>query len=160
MYTRRGRKNHCDLELHLLDYHKKVLEYLNVFESLPDTRLDPLPLKNFSKPHDKQGFNSNSISDDMVTEVFLGFSEKTRNEESDEYTRTLTGMAGKGPYLFISFNSLLLPALGRCVSGDGTFKTARKGTISDSKGKRSKVLKGGIMTFLNEISEIISWASR
>ena len=29
---------------------------------------------------------------------------------------------------------------------------ARKGTISDSKGKWSKVLKGGIVTFLNEIN--------
>ncbi len=39
------------------------------------------------------------------------------------------------------------------------FKMAQKGTISDSKGKWSKVLKGGVVTFLNEINEIISWAS-
>lgn len=86
-------KNHRNSELHLLNYHKKVLEYLTAFESLPDTRLVPLPLKNFSEPHDKLGFNGNSISNDTVTEVFLGFSEKTRIEESDEYTRTLTGTA-------------------------------------------------------------------
>jgi hypothetical protein len=48
-----------------------------------------------------------SISDETVTEVFLGFSDKTRNEESDEYTRTLTGMAEKGPPLIIGFNGLL-----------------------------------------------------
>ena len=85
-------EDHHDPELHLLDYHKKVLEYLSVFQSLPDTRLVPLQLKSFSEPHDKLGFNTNSISDETVTEVFLEFSEKTRNEESDEYTRTLTGI--------------------------------------------------------------------
>jgi hypothetical protein len=99
-------KSHCDSELHLLDYHKKVLEYLNVFESLPDTRLVPLPLKSFLEPHDKLGFNSNSISDDTVTEVFLEFSEKTCNEESDEYTHTLTGMAEKGLCFVISLLSV------------------------------------------------------
>jgi hypothetical protein len=99
-------KDNRDSELHLLDYHKKVLEYLNVFESLPDTRLVPLPLKTFSEPHDKLGFNSNSISDETVTEVFLEFSEKTRNEESDEYTRTLTGMTETGLYFTIGLLSV------------------------------------------------------
>jgi hypothetical protein len=37
---------------------------------------------------------------------------------------------------------------------------ARKGTISDSKGERSKVLKRGVLTFLNEISEIISYCKQ
>ncbi len=95
-------KTHHGSELHLLEYHKKVLEYLNVFESLPDTQLVPLPLKSFSEPHNKLGFNSNSISSDMVTEVFLEFSEKTHNNESDEYTRILTGTAKKGLYFIIS----------------------------------------------------------
>ena len=39
----------------------------------------------------------------MVTEVFLEFGEKTRNEESDEYTRTLTGTTeNSGPYFIIT----------------------------------------------------------
>ena len=92
MSTSKEYEAHRDSELHLLDYHKKVLKYLSVFQSLPDTRLVPLQLKSFSEPHDKLGFNTNSISDDTVTEIFLEFSEKTRNEESDEYTCTLTGM--------------------------------------------------------------------
>src|SRR6266576_1253348 len=99
-------ENHRDSELHLLDYHKKVLEYLNVFKSLPDTRLVPFPLKSFSEPHDKEGFNSHSISDETITEVFLEFGEKTRNKESDEYTHTLTGMAKWCPYFIISLMSV------------------------------------------------------
>jgi hypothetical protein len=95
-------ENHHDLELHLLDYHKKVLEYLHIFESLSDTWLVPLPLKSFSEPHDKEGFNSHSISDETITEVFLEFGEKTCNKESDKYICTLTGMAKWCLYFIIS----------------------------------------------------------
>ena len=94
---------HHNLELHLLDYYKKVLEYLNVSESLLDTQLVPLLLKSFLEPHDKLGFNSNSISNETITEVFLEFGEKTCNKELDEYTCTLTSMTENlGPYFVIT----------------------------------------------------------
>jgi hypothetical protein len=78
-------------ELHLLKYHKRVLEYLQYFKSIPDGRFVPPQLKSFSDPTDKHGYNDDPISDDVITEVFLEFSNRTRNEESDEYLRTLTG---------------------------------------------------------------------
>lgn len=90
LYTRR-RETHPRLELHLLEYHKRVFEYLECFESFPTGRLIPMQLKAFSKPTDKLGYNDNPICNDLITEVFLEFSDRTRNEESDEYLRTLTG---------------------------------------------------------------------
>ena len=81
---------HC-VELHLQEYHKQILEYLELFQSLPSGRLDPLKLELFSGPTDKRGYNDNPISDDMITGVFLEFSNRTHREESDEYVRTQTG---------------------------------------------------------------------
>ena len=46
---------------------------------------------------------------------------------------------------------------GRCISGDATFKIGGKSTLSDSKGKRSNVMKGGINSLINEHNEIIAW---
>jgi len=80
-------------ELHLLEYHKEVLEYLEISQSLPSCQLEgPVKLEPFSEPNDKCGYNDSPISDDMITEVFVEFSERTRREESDEYIRTRTGM--------------------------------------------------------------------
>jgi hypothetical protein len=69
----------CDkfLELHLLEYHKQVCEYLECFRSLQSGWLEPLVLELFSGPHDKCGYNDSPISHDLITEIFLEFSDKT-----------------------------------------------------------------------------------
>jgi hypothetical protein len=36
-------------------------------------------------------YDEKSISDELITEIFIEFSSQTRREESDEYIRTLTG---------------------------------------------------------------------
>lgn len=46
----------------------------------------------FSQPYDISGYGDNSISNDMITEVYLTqFCQKTRQLESAQYLRTLTG---------------------------------------------------------------------
>jgi hypothetical protein len=142
------------LELHLLEYHKRVLEYLECFGSLPTGRLSPLRLKTFLEPTDKLGYNDNPISDDLITDVFLEFSDQTRKEESNEYLCTLTGMDTNSSLIRQSF---LYFDTGRCISGDATFKIGAKSTLADSKGKRLMVMKGGMSTYINEINEILSW---
>lgn len=49
------------------------------------------PLRSFSKPNDIGGYSDISITDDMVSDIYLKFSQSTRVEESNEHLRTLTG---------------------------------------------------------------------
>jgi hypothetical protein len=51
----------------------------------------------------------------------------------------------------------LISNSGRCISGDATFKIGAKSTLSDPKGKRTKVMKGGLISYINEVSEILAW---
>jgi hypothetical protein len=77
-------------ELHLLEHHKRHLEYLQYFELRPHTPFAPLKLKLFaseSLAHPK------SISADTITELFTEFSNQTRKVESENYLRTLTGLS-------------------------------------------------------------------
>ena len=59
--------------------------------------------------------------------------------------------------LHISSVADLISNLARCISGDATFKIGAKSTLSDSKGKRTKVMNGGLTNYINEISEILAW---
>lgn len=77
--------------MHLLDYKKRHLEYLQFYLSRGPTPLQPVALQAFSEPYNIDGFDDESITDDMITEILLVYHEKTRQEESAEYARTLTG---------------------------------------------------------------------
>jgi len=46
----------------------------------------------FSKPDLEDGYNDVSIMSDMITDVYLDFVEQTRQTESADYCKTLTGM--------------------------------------------------------------------
>lgn len=87
----RLREAHPVLELHLLEYGKRKLEYLRQFSIRPTSVFKPNPLQVFSNPSDASGYNDKSISDDMITALFIDFSERTQQAESQEYLRTLTG---------------------------------------------------------------------
>jgi hypothetical protein len=78
-------------ELHLLEYKQKMLEYI---QNAPNHRASPFdvkPLVPFSTPYDPAGYADASISDDLISDVYLEFSERTRKSESERYLRTLTG---------------------------------------------------------------------
>jgi hypothetical protein len=53
--------------------------------------LTPPTLIRFSDPGKVDGFNNKSITDDLITDIYLGFSDQTRRAESQEYLRTLSG---------------------------------------------------------------------
>ncbi|KAJ6491108.1 hypothetical protein C8R45DRAFT_901353 [Mycena sanguinolenta] len=69
-------------------------------------------------------------------QVFIDFSNRTRVEECGRYLRTLTAI---------------------CLNLDNTYKAASKATIVDESKTHMKLMKGGILSVLNELNEIISW---
>jgi hypothetical protein len=76
-------------ELHLLEYHKRERDYLEHYCALTDTRLDYISLRPFSSPLDKTGYGDASISDEIITEVYIRFIQQSRKAESEDYMRTL-----------------------------------------------------------------------
>jgi len=44
---------------------------------------------------------------------------------------------------------------GLCLSTDNTFKVAGKAMVVDTLKARTKIMKGGILSFINEFNEII-----
>lgn len=82
------------LELHRLEYGQAKLEYLDFFAARKKQqclRPDLVVLREFSDPEDTCGYDDKSISDDLISDVYLAFSSKTRIPESQESLRTLTG---------------------------------------------------------------------
>ncbi|KAJ3477525.1 hypothetical protein NLI96_g10403 [Meripilus lineatus] len=125
-------------QLHLLEYKERMLEYLVFFKvrsmqiSAAAPRLHP-----YSEPYDENGYRDQSITADMISEVYQGFGERSRRDESIKYTRTLDG---------------------ECLSMDACFKAPKRGAVVvDSKGARHRVGKGGILSVINERSEIVAW---
>lgn len=55
--------------------------------------------------------------------------------------------------------TLSLPLAAVCAVLDNTFKIAAKATVVSKDGTHTKLLKGGILSVINEASEIISWVS-
>lgn len=80
------------LELHLLEYHRSRREYLVSFQNCKraDALVHP-QLEEFSSPWDSEGYTSRSITDDLITDVYLEFSKRIRQPESEDHMRTLTG---------------------------------------------------------------------
>jgi hypothetical protein len=85
-----------DSELHLLEYKQRMLEYvqrLGVETDKPQhiTPFHRSKTKAFSGPYDENGYNDDSISDDLITDAYLEFSAHTRIIESEAYARVLSG---------------------------------------------------------------------
>ncbi|KAK6984837.1 hypothetical protein R3P38DRAFT_2575379, partial [Favolaschia claudopus] len=127
-------------QLHLLEYKQRELEYLEAFRTrfIPSFNFGPAanPLQEFSAPHDTSGYNDESITDDLITDIFIEFSDRTRAVECSRYLRTLKAI---------------------CINLDTTFKATKKATVVDSTNERSNLMKGGILSVLNEVNQIISW---
>ena len=83
-------------ELHLLEYIQMKLEYLWHLETRKQqTSFFSVPLKTFTQPWDPNGYHDKSIADDMISDVYLAFSDQTRSPESQAYLRTLKGQCFK-----------------------------------------------------------------
>ena len=77
--------------MHLLEYHKTRLEYLRHYIARREM-VSVIPagkLEEFSDPWERYG--SKPITDDLITEIYVDFSNHTRASESDDYLRTLEG---------------------------------------------------------------------
>jgi hypothetical protein len=150
-------------EMHLLEYRRRYLEYLQAFEARRETPFSPAVLKPFSAPRNERGhskssplgYDDKSISDEMITEVFVEFSARTRQAESEQYLRTLTGALNifNSPtrcpnFCIISAISIVL---------DHTFKAPAKALVVDSHRKHTRPMKGGLLSALNESDLILAW---
>jgi hypothetical protein len=78
-------------ELHLLEYRQCMLEYLRSFEGARQNLFKKCRLQQFSAPNSTTGYDDSSISAETITEAYLEFGGRTRQEESSEFLRTLTG---------------------------------------------------------------------
>lgn len=91
----------------------------------------------------------------MITEVYAEFSMQTRKNECTAYLQTLTGMVSN------RYLSLLLMTTcgfsGRCLSADATFKLAKKACIVDTDHTFNSLLKGGLLSAINEDQEIVTF---
>jgi hypothetical protein len=54
-------------------------------------------------------------------------------------------------------NTELSQTIGKCLSLDNTFHSASKASIVDNKHNRTKIMKGGLLSVINEWNEILSW---
>ncbi|KAJ7182935.1 hypothetical protein C8R43DRAFT_968527 [Mycena crocata] len=126
-------------QLHLQEYHQHAMEYLRAY-----TFAHPQPVLSFStqssftvfSPPDSGGYNDDSITDDLITDLYIDFVETTRKLESGEYLRNLTAIS---------------------MGLDNTFKVASKATIVENDKSHKNLMKGGVLSVLNELNDIISW---
>src|SRR6266536_4905682 len=78
-------------ELHIQEYFRQKQAYLQAFERQQPSLFCPLELKAYSDLCDVNGYCDKSVTDEMITEIYLEFGDKTRKAESDSYLRTRTG---------------------------------------------------------------------
>ena len=89
------RNLHADLiisELHLLEYKQSMLEYLSYFNSARPNPFNQTYLQEFSAPMDEDGYGDSPITNDLITDIYLDFITKTRQEESVEHCKTREGI--------------------------------------------------------------------
>jgi len=134
-----------------------MLEFVTVFKGRRTNPFQPLELQEFSGWKDPNGYNDGSITNDMVTDIYLEFIKKTRRVESSDYCKTRTGQL-----LFIycckpKLTKRKITQLGVALSLDNTFKSAEKAVIIDKNKTRVKMMKGGILSVINESNEILTW---
>jgi hypothetical protein len=79
--------------MHLLEYHKTRLEYLRYYKARREivTVVPVAALKEFTNPSAVGGYGDKPITDDLITDIYHEFSNRTRTVESEDYLRTLTG---------------------------------------------------------------------
>ena len=145
------------IELHLLEYHQWMLEYLTSFETQKvNVFQPPVSLQKFSSYDDPNGYDNDWITNDMITNVYVEFMNKTRQCKSMSYCKTWTGLAFSG---WIQCWTLTEYIVGIILSLDNTFKSAGKAVVIDKNWTRRKLMKGGILSVINELNEIVAWVT-
>ncbi|KAJ3559149.1 hypothetical protein NM688_g520 [Phlebia brevispora] len=101
--------------------------------TLKDKRTYVLP---FSEPYDKAGYAMHSITNDLISDIYADFCKRTRQPESEMYLQTLAGIV---------------------MSMDATFKVAKKVAVVDKVKRHKDLMKGGVLSMINESNKIIAW---
>ncbi|KAG0697389.1 hypothetical protein DFH29DRAFT_878740 [Suillus ampliporus] len=145
-------------ELHLLEFNRGKLAYLQALKSRRTARcgmdyFSPNLLQLFSDPGDTKNYNDKPISNDVITEVFQEFASGSRERESEDYLWTLSGKS-QFEWRLCTMNLL---EIGISVSFDNTFRAVGKALVTSRDKQKIKVLKGGIISLMNENGEIIGW---
>ncbi|TFY76247.1 hypothetical protein EWM64_g7763 [Hericium alpestre] len=123
-------------QLHMLEHGRAFLKYIQTYRKAHTASwLDYYALKPLASPFESE-FGGSSISDEIISEVYLEFTSRSRQGESEEYMRTLHGI---------------------CISMDATFKVVNKAVIVDNKRRWTTVMKGGITSTINEHTETLIW---
>lgn len=69
-----------------------MLEFVTAFKGQRINPLQqPLELQKFLGWNNPNGYNDGSITNDMVTDIYLEFVKRTRQIESSDYCKTRTG---------------------------------------------------------------------
>ncbi|KAF7796643.1 hypothetical protein EIP86_007825 [Pleurotus ostreatoroseus] len=143
-------------ELHLQEYKLREYEYLLqyreclrplpplAFRKVTASRRDGLAIFNELVDTDEGDatesaralYGERSISADFITDIYLDCDNRTRQQESAEYVKTLSG---------------------RSLSLDATFKLAKKAVVVTKNKARIQVAKGGLVSVINERNEIVAW---
>jgi hypothetical protein len=129
-----------------------MLEYLQHFQNRPVSAFSPCKLKAFSSPFATDGYRDDCITHDLITDIYLEYSEQTRKSESNEYLKTL-----KGEFVWRCGWKDAYRESAKTLSLDNTFRAASKATVVDKQKKRVNLMKGGLLGIINEESETISW---
>ncbi|EJD33698.1 hypothetical protein AURDEDRAFT_177222 [Auricularia subglabra TFB-10046 SS5] len=131
-------------QLHLLQYLRDKREYAGLLLQkigagtldafVRPTHAAPTP---FSEPYDNCGYALAHISSDVLSDIYLDFVRRTRRPESEMYLKSLTGVS---------------------LSIDATFKITNKATVAQgNSSQRDRLLKGGLLSGINENNEIVFW---
>jgi len=129
-----------------------MLEYLVYFQAARPNQFKRTSLQVFSDPSDNLGYSDSPIASDLVTDVYLEFITKTRQSESTEYCKTRSGV-----YQLSNHNMGAYQLSAISLSLDNTFKSAGKAVVVDKDKNHTKLLKGGILSTINQRSEILAW---
>jgi hypothetical protein len=86
-------------ELHLLEYQQQMLEYLTAFGGRRPNMFQPLALQKFSGWDNPDGYDDDSMTHEMITDIYLEFVKKTRERESSLYCKTRTGQCKQIPLM-------------------------------------------------------------
>jgi hypothetical protein len=86
---------HTFKELHLLEYNRQKLEYLQAWKAhqMTQHRMDFFSLNllwAFSDPYNLTGYNARPLLHDMVSKIFQEFMSGMWERESEEYLCTLS----------------------------------------------------------------------
>jgi hypothetical protein len=148
------------LELHLKRYNERRYEFYSMLLDGPRRSpffgnvADSIQSDVFSNPHDKDGYNDTSISNDMITDVYLHWVERERKAESERLLRMQTG-----GYIWATSSWLVADEgnVAVCLSIDHTYRMARKAKVTSSNNEQSDVFSGGMFQAINENNIILAW---